>query len=193
MRKTVKILHTISACGLIGGLGCYMVLLVAAPQDTPEAYADLRQSIAVISDYVLLPSLAVALVSGLLSMVVHSPFLDRGWVWIKAALGILMFKGVLTIISAKSDYAARIAGEMATGDAAPEALDSLLALEWGTLWAVMAISVANVVLGVWRPRLVRFAPGAGRPARPTFEKERVQDPAAATRASADSRALEEVS
>ena len=53
-----------------------------------------------ISDWVLLPSLAVALVSGLVSMVVHRPFLDKGWVWIKAGLGILMFKGTLTIVSA---------------------------------------------------------------------------------------------
>ena len=45
MRKTLKILHTIAGGGLVGGLACYMLLLLAAPQDTPAAYADLRQSI----------------------------------------------------------------------------------------------------------------------------------------------------
>ena len=98
-----------------------MVLLALAPQDSPAAYADLRQSIAAISDYVLLPSLAIALISGLFSMAVHRPFLDKGWVWIKAALGILMFKGVLTIIGAKADHAAAVARQIADGAPAERA------------------------------------------------------------------------
>jgi len=167
MRKVVKILHSLAACGLIGGLGCYMILLVAAPQEAPGAYADLRQSIAAISNYVLLPSLAVALLTGLLAMIVHQPFLDRGWAWIKALMGILMFKGVLTIVNAKADYAAAVSREVANGEAPADALQSLYALEWGTLAVVMAISVANVVLGIWRPRLMRASrpkavPAAGR-------------------------------
>ncbi|WP_372423377.1 DUF2269 family protein [Salinarimonas chemoclinalis] len=166
MRKLVKILHTIAAGGLIGGLGAYAVLLVAGPQETADAYADLRQSIAVLSNWVVLPSLAVALVSGLLSMIVHRPFQDAGWVWIKAGLGILMFKGTLTIVSAKADYAATMAARMAAGEAPPDALADMIRLEWGTLAVVFAIAVANVVLGIWRPRLVRL-PDAGRRGRGT--------------------------
>lgn len=158
MRKVVKILHSLSAAGLIGGLLCYAVLLVAAPQDTPEAYADLRRTIAVIGTWVLLPSLAVALVSGLVSMIVHRPFLDTGWVWVKAVLGILMFKGVLTVIGAKADYAATMARRIAEGTAPPDALADLVALEWGTLAVVAAVAIANVVLGIWRPKLVRLPP-----------------------------------
>jgi len=157
MRKTLKILHTLSACGLAGGLLCYMILLAAAPQDTPAAYADLRHSIAAISTYVLLPSLAVALISGLLSMVAHPPFLDRRWVWLKAAMGILMFKGVLTIVSAKADYAATVSRQIADGEAAGELLKTALAHEWSMLGIIMALTVANVVLGVWRPPLRRRA------------------------------------
>ncbi|MGJ3265205.1 MAG: DUF2269 family protein [Salinarimonas sp.] len=156
MRKLVKILHSIAAGGLIGGLACYAALLLVAPQETPAAYADLRQSIVVLSDWVILPSLAVALVSGLVSMIVHKPFLDTGWVWIKAVLGVLMFKGVLTIVSAKAAYAASMSRRIADGEAAPDALADLVALEWGTLAVVGAITVANVVLGIWRPRLVRI-------------------------------------
>jgi uncharacterized membrane protein len=165
MRKTIKILHTLSGAGLIGGLAAYMILLVAVPVDDPAAYAGLRQSIAVISNYVLLPSLAVALISGLLSMMVHPPFLDRGWVWIKAGLGILMFKGVLTVIGAKADHAAAVSAEIAAGTADPNALQSLIGLEWIALWSVMAISVANVVLGVWRPRILRLSSGSSSRAR----------------------------
>lgn len=155
MRKTLKILHTIAACGLIGGLGCYMVLLAIASPETPAAYAELRHAIAVISNYMLLPSLAVGLVTGLLSMVVHRPYMEKRWAWFKAALGILMFKGVLTIIGAKADHAAAVARRIADGEPAPQVLGSALTLEWYTLAAVMALSIANVVLGVWRPRLKR--------------------------------------
>jgi hypothetical protein len=62
------------------GARCYMALLVMAPQETAAAYADLRQAIAVISNYLLLPSLAIALISGLLAM--HRSFQDQGWAWL---------------------------------------------------------------------------------------------------------------
>ncbi len=155
MRKTVKILHTVAACGLIGGILSYMVLLLVAAPATAEGFADFRALIAALSNYVLLPSLAVGLVSGLLSMIVHRPFLDLGWVWIKAALGILMFKGVLTIVGAKADYAADLAQKIASGTVAPERLERMLTQEWYTLVVVLAVAIANIVLGVWRPGLKR--------------------------------------
>lgn len=155
MRKILKILHTLAACGLIGGLLGYMILLVFAPQQTPAAYADMRVSIAAISNYILMPSLLIALVSGLLSMVVHQPYLNKRWVWFKAAMGILMFKGVLTVVGAKADHAAVLARKIADGEAPAELLQSAVSQEWYTLGTVMALSVANVILGVWRPRLQR--------------------------------------
>ncbi|MEL7029329.1 MAG: DUF2269 family protein [Pseudomonadota bacterium] len=155
MRKIVKIIHTLAACGLIGGLGCYMIVLVSAPQDTLEDYADLRQTIAALSNLVLLPSLGAALISGLISMVVHRPFIDMGWVWIKALLGILTFEGVLAIIGAKAGQAAKVSAKIVDGELPPEAIDRLVATEWLSLWVIAAISVAQVVLGIWRPRLVR--------------------------------------
>ncbi|MEL6388358.1 MAG: DUF2269 family protein [Pseudomonadota bacterium] len=190
-RKTVKILHTVAAAGLIGGLGSYMILLAVGTPSDLGGYASLRQSISAISDYVLLPSLFVGLVSGLLSMVVHTPFLDRGWVWIKALLGILMFKGVLTIVNAKANYAASMSAKIAAGEAPAGALDELLVLEWWTLVAVMAISVVNVVLGVWRPKFVKSAPArqpAAKPAivasAPVAGPANDQEPAAAPLSSA---------
>ena len=153
-RKIVKILHTVAAAGLIGGLAAYMVLLVSVSREDYAAYAHLRGAIDVISGYVLLPSMAVAVVSGLLSMMVHSPFLDKGWVWIKVALGISMFTGVLHIDNAKADYVARLSAEIAAGTAEPGALDRILTGEWGTLIAVMVVSIANVVLAIWRPRRI---------------------------------------
>ncbi|WP_416899555.1 MAG: hypothetical protein ACMVY4_07555 [Minwuia sp.] len=168
-RKTLKILHSIASCGLVGGLAVYMILLVVAPQDTPAAYADLRVSIAAISNYVLLPSLGLALVTGLLSMAVHKPFMNKRWAWIKAAGGILMFKGVLAIVGSLADSAASISAEMAAGQDNAALLETVIRYEWHTLWAIMALSIANIVLGVWRPKLKgrekQRAVSATRPAR----------------------------
>lgn len=157
MRKALKILHTVASGGLIGGLMAYMILLLAVDPGSLAAYADLRAAIAAVSNYVLLPSLAVALVTGLFSMAMHPPFLNKPWAWIKAGLGILMFKGVLTIVGAKADHAASVSAKIAAGEAAPGALDGMLTLEWYTLATVMALCIANVVLGVWRPNRLRRA------------------------------------
>ena len=47
---------------------------------------------------------------------------------------------------------------------AQERRDKALAYEWGTLWVVMALTVANIVLGVMRPRLSRPSKQAAGPA-----------------------------
>ena len=140
---------------MIGGLLAYMVILITAPQATPSSYADMRVTIAAISNYVLLPSLAVALVSGLLAMAAHRPYTEKVWAWIKAATGILMFKGVLTIVGAKADYAASVSERVAKGELDVEVLETALAYEWQALVTIFAISVLNVVLGVWRPNITR--------------------------------------
>jgi hypothetical protein len=155
MRKALKFLHTLSACGIIGALLAYMALLLKAPQGSPAQYADMRVSIDAICDYLLMPSLGIALISGLLSMAVHKPFQDLMWVWIKALLGISMFEATLAIVNAKAEYAAKLAAEIAAGADKADALAKGLANEWTTLWAILAISIANVVLGVWRPMFKR--------------------------------------
>jgi hypothetical protein len=108
---------------------------------------------------VLLPSLAIALVTGLLSMAAHQPFQDMRWVWIKALLGLSMFESTLAIIQSKANYAAKVSSQIAAGEANADALKAALttdlATEWYSLGAIMTLSIANVVLGVWRPRLVR--------------------------------------
>ncbi len=152
MRKALKILHTVAAGGLIGGLGAYALLLLAHPQATPEAYADLRQVVGAVGNYLLIPSLGLALVSGLVSMAVHAPFVNQGWAWLKAGLGILMFRGVLMLVGSMADYAAVVARRIAAGEAEPRVLETALAHEWYVFGAVLALSIANVVLGVWRPR-----------------------------------------
>lgn len=165
MRKALKFLHTLASCGLIGALAGYAIVLIYAPQATASTYADVRHTITALCDYLLLPSLAVALVTGLLSMAVHQPFQDQRWVWVKALLGLSMFEATLGIIQSKAATAAIISAKIAAGDAEPGALATAIASEWMSLGAIAALSVANIVLGVWRPRLAARVPRS-RPSSP---------------------------
>lgn len=156
---TLKIIHTLTAAGLIGGLACHMVILTFAPHATPEEYLSLRRMLLATSNYVILPSLAGCLLSGMAAMVVHQPFLDKGWVWIKALMGVLMFEGTLFTVIGHAKIAARKAEEIASA-AAPEAaladlLADAMAREWGTLAVIMGLCAANVVVGIWRPRIIK--------------------------------------
>jgi len=153
MRLTLKFFHTLASSGIIGALLGYMIVLSFAPQDTPAAYADMRQTIGLLCNYLLLPSLGIALVTGLLSMAVHRPFQERRWVWIKALLGLGMFESTLAIIGSKADYATKMSAKIAAGGGDPDALQTALTYEWTTLGTIMALSIANIVLGVWRPPL----------------------------------------
>ncbi|MFN7320457.1 MAG: hypothetical protein ACK5TM_05385, partial [Methylobacterium sp.] len=76
MRKLVKFLHTVAACGLVGALTAYILVLALAPQSTPQSYAEMRQTLSALSNYMLFPSLGVGLVSGIVAMMVHRPFQD---------------------------------------------------------------------------------------------------------------------
>jgi uncharacterized membrane protein len=155
LRRTLKLLHTLASCGMIGGLLCYAIVLVYAPQDTPRAYADVRQTISYISNYLLLPSMGVALVSGLLAMAAHRPFLDTRWAWLKALLGLSLFEATLGIIQSKATSAAAASAKIAAGTGEPGALAAALGNEWMSLAAILTLSIAQVVLGIWRPRLAR--------------------------------------
>ena len=157
MRKATKILHTLASCGLIGALMGYIVILLAAPQDTPLAYSNARASIAALCNYLLLPSLAIALMSGLLSMVVHPPFREVRWAWLKALLGLSMFEATLGIIGSKASAAASLSARIAAGEAEQKALADTISSEWGALAAIMLLSLANVVVGIWRPSLWKKA------------------------------------
>ena len=77
MRRAGKFMHTCAACGMIGALLAYAIVLTTAPQDTAQSYADMRQTVSALCSYLLLPSMALALISGLLSMAVHRPVIGE--------------------------------------------------------------------------------------------------------------------
>ncbi|MEM9175001.1 MAG: hypothetical protein AAGC67_07180, partial [Myxococcota bacterium] len=152
-RRILKILHELSAAGMIGALVCHLVVLSVASPDSVNEYLALRQAIESITGWILVPSLAVVLASGLLAIAVYPPFQNLGWVWAKALLGFPMFEGTLITIDGTAQNAARLAAEAARGTPVdPNVVTSMLASEWRTLWIILVLSIAQVVIGVWRPR-----------------------------------------
>lgn len=150
MKRFLKILHTTGAIGLMGGYAAYLVLVASAP-DTPAEYAAVRRGIEFVCRWMLLPSLPLVLVSGMLALAAHPPFIYQTWVWVKAVSGLSVFEATLLTMSAHAKDAADFAALAAAGKGDPEALAEAVRGEWGTLWVLMALGVFNVVIGVWRP------------------------------------------
>jgi hypothetical protein len=116
----------------------------------------LRQSIAAITQWLLLPSLGLVLVSGLLAIAVNRAFHNAAWAWIKALLGISLFEGTLVTVSSSARQAAELATLAADGHGDGAQLAQVLRTERGGLWLLLVLSLANVVLAVWRPRIYRI-------------------------------------
>lgn len=157
MRKAIKFFHSLASCGLLGALFGYAILLLAAPQETATEYAYLRRSISLLCNYLLIPSLALALITGLLSMAVHRPFQELRWAWVKLLMGLLMFEATLAVVQSKANYASQLADKVAKGDPPSSSLVQALQYEWHSLVVISALSIANILLGVWRPSLRRQA------------------------------------
>ena len=55
-------------------------------------------------------------------------------------------------IQGPAEYEAALSAQVIAGAADPALLGQRTGEEWGVLWLVMVVAVANVILGVWRPR-----------------------------------------
>ena len=164
MRRLVKFLHTMGSIGFMGSLAAVLVLAKWAP--APESLADyayVRGVMAQIAAWLILPSLILTLVPGLLAIAVNRAFQDAGWAWIKAATGILIFAGGLHALAPIQEEA-RLSAQALAGTSDASALSGVSGGEVQALWVLLAVSVVNVVLGVWRPRILR-ASGRALPPR----------------------------
>lgn len=160
-RKLLKLLHEVGAVGVMGALAAYIVLVITAPQDSLVEYAAVRRGIAALTQYLLLPSLVLVLVSGLLAIAATRAYMDAGWPWLKALSTVAMFEGTLLTVNASARKAAEISALAARrGDSDPALLESILRTEWIGLWTILALSFANILVAVWRPRLTRRREGA---------------------------------
>ena len=153
LQKSLKLLHELGAIGVMGAFASCLVLVATAPPSRSLiAYAAARQNIAAISHWLLVPSLALVVVSGLLAIAANQAYKDAGWAWFKAALGLGMFEGTLLTVAGSARRAAELSAMAAAGNADPAELARVLHAEWGGLWVLLSLSLANIVLAVWRPR-----------------------------------------
>jgi hypothetical protein len=159
VRKLLKFLHEVGAMGVMGSFAACIVLLMNAPSQSLVAYAAVMQGIASINRWVLVPSLAAVLISGLLAIAATDSYKNAAWAWIKALLGLSTFEGTLLTVGASARRAAELSSLALTQQGDAVQLAQVIRTEWGGLWVLSALSVINIILAVWRPRVYRSIHG----------------------------------
>ncbi len=152
MRPVLKCLHLLGVVAFMGALAAQLVLAVGAGNDAGQW--PWRHAAAQVSQWVVMPGLLLATLTGLGLMMVHAPFMAARWVWVKALLGmvvgVVLWLGVHTAVRRAEWLAAT------PPDADPAAhawaLQQALRTEWVGGWAGLALSVLAVGVAVWRPR-----------------------------------------
>jgi hypothetical protein len=155
LRKLLKNLHEIGAVGVMGSFAACLVLIITAPAQPLVAYAAVLQGVAAITKWLLVPSLALVVISGLLAIAANKAYVEAGWAWVKALLGIGLFEGTLMTVSGSARHAAELSALAVAGPGDPAQLAEVLRTEWGGLWLLLGLSLTNVILAVWRPRFRR--------------------------------------
>jgi hypothetical protein len=155
IRKLLKFLHEVGAMGVMGSFAACIVLLLNAPADSLIGYAAVMQGIASITRWLLVPSLAAVLISGLLAIAATDSYKNAAWAWIKALLGLSTFEGTLLTVGASARRAAELSSMALHGRGDGVELAQVIHTEWGGLWVLSALAVVNIVLAVWRPRVYR--------------------------------------
>lgn len=148
VRLGAKTVHDLASITFGGALVTCIVLNQMVPRDTLAEFAAARALHATIAQYLLVPSMAVVVLSGLLALAATRAYMGAGWAWLKALLGLSVFEATLVVVGSKEKQAAVVA---AYTD--PAQLDTLLRSERNTLWLLVVLAAINVVLAVWRPRL----------------------------------------
>lgn len=157
MRRLLKFFHTMGSAGLLGAMAALVVMLGLAPPPTAlPGYAAIRGAMGAVATWIFLPALALTLLSGLLAMALNRAYLNAGWAWVKLATGVLMFEGGLVYVQGPMRREAEQSARALAGLADPGLLATALEGERGTLWVLLAVSAANVALGIWRPRILRI-------------------------------------
>ena len=148
LRLGAKALHEIASIGFGGALAACLVINLVANRASSEQFAAARKAFAAIAQYVLLPSMGIVVVSGPFALAATRAYMNAGWAWVKALPGLSVFEATLLIVGSGQRQAELTAAATDTA-----LLDTLLRSERNTLWLLIVVSVANVVLAVWRPRL----------------------------------------
>ena len=149
LRLGAKALHDIASISFGGGLAACLVINLMANRTSAAEFATARQLFAVIAQYVLIPSMAFVVVSGLIAMMATRGYQDAGWAWAKAILGISVFVATVRVVGSESKQT-----ELVAAVADPSVLDAMLRSERNMLWVLIALCVVNVLFAVWRPKMM---------------------------------------
>ncbi len=145
------------AIGFMGAMASLLALMSVTPPPAALAgYALMRGAMAVVATWVLFPSLALTLIAGLLAIAVNRAYHNAGWAWAKLVTGVLIFEGGFVYVLGPIQEEARRSADVLAGHLDPAALTGSYGAERGTIWVLLVVATANVVLGVWRPRLTRI-------------------------------------
>jgi hypothetical protein len=169
MKRFFKILHEVATVGMMGTIAAVLVLLVSARGASAVEYAVVRHGIDLLVRWLLFPSLGLVIFTGLIALAIHPPFHNAGWAWIKALLGISVLEGTLGGIVGTAREAAVTSSQVAAGTADPSQLAPILRHEWGVLWVMLFLCLVNIVLAVWRPKLIRRSRPEAHAAPPVSE------------------------
>jgi uncharacterized membrane protein len=154
MRRLIKFMHTMGAIGLMGAMACLLVLFSFMPAPTSlSEYAVMRAAMGGIATWVFLPSLALTLIAGLLAIAANRAYHNAGWAWAKLLSGVLVFEWGFAAVQGPMQQEAELSARALTHEVDPATLGISLGAEWNSLWVLLAVATANVILGVWRPRL----------------------------------------
>ena len=147
LRLGAKALHEIASIGFGGGLAACLIINQLASRSSPAEFAAARHAFGAITQYILLPSMTVVVMSGMVALVSTRAYMDASWAWLKALLGLSVFEATLTIVGSGRKQA-----EVIAAAADPASLAALLRSERNTLWLLLALVVVNVVLAIWKPK-----------------------------------------
>jgi hypothetical protein len=135
-------------------MACLLVLLIYVPAPTSlSEYALLRGAMGGIATWIFLPSLGLVLITGLLAIALNRAYHNAGWAWVKLFSGLLVFEWGFAAIQGPMQQEAELSARALAHEVDPATLAASLGAEWNSLWVMLAIATANVILGIWRPRL----------------------------------------
>jgi hypothetical protein len=145
------------AIGMMGSMASLLVLMIAAPPPSSlDGYALVHAAMSDIATWIFFPSLGLTLIPGMLSIAITRAFHNAGWAWAKLATGVLIFEGGLVYVEGPIREEASRSAQALAGQLDPATLTGSYGAEQSSMWALLLVCTANVVLGVWRPRITKL-------------------------------------
>jgi hypothetical protein len=133
-----------------------VLLSLAPPPGALAEYALIRGAMGSIATWIFFPSLGLTLIAGLIALGYSKAYHNAGWAWAKAISGILVFESGFVGILGPMQREAERSAEALAGKIEASSLAASLSAERNTLLILLAVATANVIFGIWRPRLTKW-------------------------------------